>query len=41
MLVPTATYSFFAQTLRTSAHQCDLDVATPWTNVTLAERHPR
>jgi hypothetical protein len=41
MLMPNATYSFFLQAGRTSAHMRGIDIAAADENVTLAKRHAR
>ena len=41
MLMPIATYSFFAETDRKAAHARGFDAVTSSQNVTLAERLPR
>jgi len=41
MLMPIATYSFFAKALRPSTHLVGVDDATARGDVTLAERHAR
>jgi hypothetical protein len=41
MLMPIATYPFFARADQTAVHVCGLDAVTPSKNVTLAERLAR